>query len=140
MEKTTLPCLVPAQEQISVAAVHGRPEVISIWASWCSPCRREAPILEAAHQAAGDRILFLGVDTRDTHDAALRFLAESGVTYPQVVDDAGVFVSRLGMPGVPYTLFIDASGRIVYRWVGELTPQRLRDGLSRLEAHRPATG
>lgn len=120
-----------------MAAVHGRPELITVWASWCSPCRREAPILEAAHQAAGDRILFLGVDTQDTREAAVQFLVASGVTYPQVVDSAGTFASRLGAPGVPYTLVIDASGRIVYRWGGELTPERLRDGLCRLDAALP---
>ncbi len=130
---TILPCLASLEDQVWVAAVHGRPEVINVWASWCRPCRRESPLLQAAHQKAGDRILFLGVDSRDSRSAALSFLATYGVTYPQVFDSAGTFASRLGIPGLPYTLFVDASGHIVYSWGGELTPDRLRYGLSRLE-------
>jgi len=134
VEETTLPCLASPEDQVSVAAVHGRPEVINVWASWCPPCRREAPMLEAAHRAAGDRILFLGIDSRDTRAAALQFLDASGVTYPQVFDSAGTFASRLRPPFLPYTLVVDASGHVVYRWIGELTPDRLQYGLSRLEA------
>lgn len=132
VRSTALPCLADPQHQVAVAAVHGRPEVINIWASWCAPCRREARLLEAAHRAAGDRVLFLGVDSRDTRTAALRFLADQGVTYPQVFDEAGTFAARLGVQGIPDTLVVDASGHIVYRWLGELTPDRLRDGLARI--------
>ncbi len=132
VRSTRLPCLASPQHQVAVAAVHGQPEVINIWASWCAPCRREARLLEAAHRAAGDRILFLGVDSRDTRSAAVRFLAAEDVTYPQVFDEAGTFASRIGLQGIPDTLVVDASGQIVYRWLGELTPDRLRDGLARI--------
>jgi cytochrome c biogenesis protein CcmG, thiol:disulfide interchange protein DsbE len=133
-----LPCLASPQRQVSVAAVHGRPEVINFWASWCKPCRREARLLEAAHRAAGDRVLFLGVDSRDSRSAAMSFLASSNVTYPQVFDEAGTFAARIGLQGVPDTLVVNASGHIVYRWFGELTLERLRDGLARIgEAAAP---
>ncbi len=127
-----LPCLASPQNEVSAAAVHGRPEVINFWASWCAPCRREARLLEAANRAVGDRVLFLGVDSRDSRSAALRFLAASKVTYPQVFDEAGTFASRIGLQGIPDTLVVDASGRIVDRWFGELTAEHLRDGLSRI--------
>lgn len=132
VRSTMLPCLTGPQRQVAVAAVHGRPEVINIWASWCHPCRREARLLEAAHRAAGDRVLFLGVDSRDTRTAAVRFLATHDVTYPQVFDEAGTFASRIGLQGVPDTLVVDSSGHVVYRWLGELTPERLRDGLAQI--------
>lgn len=133
IKTTKLPCLENG-EPVWVAAVHGHPEVINVWASWCPPCRREAAILEAAHRAAGDRILFIGVDTRDTKAAARRFLADSGVTYPQVFDDAGAFAAKANVPGLPYTLVVNASGQIVYQGIGELTADRLQYGLSRLRA------
>jgi cytochrome c biogenesis protein CcmG, thiol:disulfide interchange protein DsbE len=132
IETTTLPCLGNSGQSVSVTAVHGRPAVINVWASWCPPCRSEAGILEAARRAAGDQIQFIGVDSRDTRAAARRFLADSGVSYPQVFDDAGIFAARAGVPGLPFTLVVDASGHIVYQVVGELTADRLRYGLSRL--------
>jgi thiol-disulfide isomerase/thioredoxin len=127
---TMLPCLSSPHRQVSAAAVHGQPQVINFWASWCKPCRREARLLEAAHRAAGDRVLFLGVDSRDTRSAALSFLASSNVTYPQVSDETGIFAARIGLQGIPDTLVVNASGHIVYRWFGELTRERLRDGLA----------
>jgi cytochrome c biogenesis protein CcmG, thiol:disulfide interchange protein DsbE len=132
LHATVLPCLTDPGRAVSVAAVHGRPEVINLWASWCDPCRREAPLLEAAHQAAGERVLFLGVDSREDRTRALRFLAASRVTYPQVFDASAAFARQLGVLGLPYTLVVDASGRVVYRHIGELTPQALREGLARI--------
>jgi thiol-disulfide isomerase/thioredoxin len=128
---TMLPCLADPGRVVRVAVVHGRPEVINVWASWCDPCRREAPLLEAAHRAAGDRVVFLGVDTRDERGAALRFIATSGVTYPQVFDTSAGFAVGVGAVGMPYTLIVDASGRVVYRQMGVLTAPALRYGLAR---------
>lgn len=127
--RTVLPCLTDPGRAVAAAAVHGRAELINMWASWCAPCRREASLLEAAHRAAGDRVLFLGVDSRDDRENALRFLAASGVTYPQVFDASATFALRVGTAGMPYTLAVDASGRIAYRHMGQLTPQALRAAL-----------
>jgi cytochrome c biogenesis protein CcmG, thiol:disulfide interchange protein DsbE len=88
-------------------------------------------MLEAAHRAVGDRVAFLGVDSRDERAAALSFLASVGVTYPQVFDRSAMFALRVGAIGMPYTLVVDASGRVVFRQIGVLTPQALRSGLAR---------
>lgn len=129
---TVLPCLTAPGGLVRIAPGSGRAEVINVWASWCEPCRREVPLLETAHQAAGDRLLFLGIDSRDDHAAALRFLRTTAVSYPQVFDSRGTVARGLGIPGVPYTVVVDASGEIVLRQIGELTEQTLRGALARV--------
>lgn len=58
------------------------PLVMSVWASWCLPCRREAPLLEAAWQEHRDKVRFIGINHRDQEDAALAFIAKFGQTFP----------------------------------------------------------
>lgn len=137
---TVLPCLTGTAHTVTVGAVHGRPEVINVWASWCRPCRAEAALLESAYRRAGGRVLFLGVDTRDERASALRFLAANGVSYPQVFDASAAFALRQGVPGLPYTLIVDASGRVVLRRIGQLTEAALRDGLASAGVILPGPG
>lgn len=94
------------------------PAILNLWASWCLPCQRELPALQALHAEAGDRLLVLGVVTDDTSRNALGFAAAAGVHYPSLVDTNGTVRRRLGYPGPPVTLFLDRSGRIVHRLVG----------------------
>ncbi len=129
---TVLPCLTDPGGLVRIAPASGRAAVINVWASWCEPCRREAPLLETAYRTAGDRVLFLGIDSRDDHEAALRFLRTTAVSYPQAFDSRGTVARSLGIPGVPYTVIMDASGEIVLRRIGELTEQALRGALARL--------
>lgn len=128
---TVLPCLTDPGGLVRIVPGSGRAEVINIWASWCEPCRREVPLLETAYRAAGDRVLFLGIDSRDERGTALRFLRSTAASYPQVFDVRGAVARRLGIPGVPYTLVVAASGEIVLRQMGELTGQALRAALAR---------
>ena len=127
-----LPCLARPALAVTVSATHGRPELVNVWASWCGPCRRELPLLEEAHRAVGDRVLFLGVDVRDSRSRALAFLAEHGVSYPQVYDEAGAAARALRFAGVPDTVVVDARGHVVYRHAGELDAATLEAALARL--------
>lgn len=129
--ETELACLTgPGRVRMSV--VHGRPEVINIWASWCDPCREETALLQRAHERLGGKVLFLGVDVKDSRSHAKSFLAASGVTYPQVFDADGSFALFLRLQGVPNTLVVDATGHVVYRRIGKLSEADLREGLARL--------
>lgn len=74
----------------------------------------------------GDRIRFLGVDVQDDPDAARWFLDELSSTYLHVVDSGGELPRALGVRGLPVTLLVDEDGRVVDRWVGRLTPDRLQ--------------
>jgi cytochrome c biogenesis protein CcmG/thiol:disulfide interchange protein DsbE len=107
----------------------GRPLVVNFWASWCTPCRKEMPVLQAVSQQLRGRVDFLGVDYLDQAGAARRLAADTGVTYRLAADPRGRAGTKLGITGLPTTLFIDAGGALVGRRVGELDARRLREAI-----------
>ena len=121
----TLACLGPGPD-LSLDRLSGRPSLVNLWATWCEPCREEMPLLQDAYARHGEEIRFLGVDTQDRADAAGTFLGDLGVGYPHVVDPEGRLLTKLGIRGLPVTLAIDSSGRIVSQSVGELTAAELQ--------------
>ena len=125
-----------AYEQL-LAELEGTPVLVNIWASWCGPCRDEAPHLATAHAEFGDRVQFLGVDILDERGSAREFMREYGWTYPSVFDGPGAIRDGLGILGQPATLFYDASGELVTTWSGPLTEEALAEGLD--EIATPAT-
>jgi len=120
-----LPMLAPYRaawgERLEFDAYRGSlPMVVNVWASWCPPCVREAPLLEAAWLRLSDRVQFVGVNYRDQRADALAFLEEYGLTFPSGEDAAGSTTDELRIFGLPTTFFVDASGRIVGQKIGEL--------------------
>lgn len=114
-----LPCLTSGR-QIDLRDLPGRPVLVDLWPTWCSPCRKEMPQLQAAYERFGDRVAFVGVDTQDYPEAAGEFLEEVGVTYPQLADPDAELLGFTRIPGLPVTLLLDADGVIVNRHIGEL--------------------
>ena len=112
-----------------LARQRGTPVLVNIWASWCGPCRQEAPMLAAAHEANGDRVQFVGVDILDARDSARAFMHAYGWTYPSVFDPNASIRDGLGILGQPATLFYDADGHLVQRWLGPLTEDALARNL-----------
>ena len=109
-------------ETIDVPDLAGRPVVINFWASWCPPCRNEAPLLEdISRRYADEDVLFLGVDSRDLSDNARAFIAEFGLTYPSLRDGTDGTERRWQVTGLPETYILDAQGRVAARIVGEIT-------------------
>lgn len=124
-----LACLTPGPD-VDLSHLRGRPTLVNVWASWCGPCQREMPVLQQAHERLGDRVRFLGVNTQDSAASAAAFLAETGGTYPNVVDFEAELLARLGIPGMPVTVILDAEGRVVATHVGELKEDSLNALLS----------
>lgn len=126
-----LPGLADPDDVVSLAGADG-PVLLNVWASWCVPCRREMPLLQAAHEEYGDRVTFIGVNHQDQRNAALEFLRKTGVTYRSGFDPQGATARAYGAFGLPTTYFITASGRIVATKTGELTDAELSSELDRL--------
>ena len=89
--------------------------VLNFFASWCPPCKQEAPDLESVwRRYRSDGLVVLGVDSGDTRGAARDFLSAHGVTYPIVFDPGEkLALGAYALPGLPVTYVINPAGRIV---------------------------
>ena len=106
---------------ISLAGLNCMPVVINFWASWCPPCRLEAPLLERAWRAYKSRdVVFIGVDVQDREEDALNYIREFNITYPNGPDPTGEISIDYGVSGLPVTFFVSRKGEIARRWVGAI--------------------
>jgi cytochrome c biogenesis protein CcmG, thiol:disulfide interchange protein DsbE len=110
-----LPCL-DGTGSIDMADLRG-PLVMTAWASWCVPCRRELPAFAAVHSRAviaDSPVRFLGLNWLDDSTSAVKFIEEIGFTFPSLFDADGRARGPLGVNSQPATLFIDRDGLIVH--------------------------
>jgi len=99
--------------------LEGYPVVANLWASWCGPCRSEFPFFQRQAAEHADEVAFLGVDSRDSDDAARTFLEQLPLPYPSVADPEGEVWNDVGAVGLPVTVFYDSDGRTVHLKHGE---------------------
>lgn len=124
--------LVDMQDNPGVLADYfdGRPLVVNLWASWCPPCVREMPMLEAAEQAHPD-VRFVFINQREHADLVSQFLIEHGLELETVLrDHSGDFSAAVGAHVMPTTLFFDADADLMKRYYGEVDESTLQQGLS----------
>lgn len=118
-------------EEFRLADHKGEVVVLNVWASWCAPCRAEAPTLQqASEEMSTSGVQFVGLDTRDSDTAAKAFVERFGITYPTVVDRDGrlqlQFSDSLPPQAIPSTLVIDREGRVAARALGAVNISTLR--------------
>ena len=110
-----------------------RPAVVNFWASWCGPCRQEAPIFERLSQEYGERgVLFIGVNIQDAQSDAEAYLREFTITYPNGSDEDGSISIDYGVIGIPVTFFINRDGIVQRRWAGVMRETQLRQWIDEL--------
>jgi cytochrome c biogenesis protein CcmG, thiol:disulfide interchange protein DsbE len=126
----TLPRL-DGNGDMSLAQFDGKPRVVNFWASWCGPCRDEAPLLQNAAREYRGRLVVLGVDYQDFTGDARTFVRKMGLTYPMVRDGNGDLLSRWGVTGAPESFFIDRSGKVVAHVPGAVTRLTLAEAIGK---------
>jgi putative copper export protein/peroxiredoxin len=113
----------------------GKIRLVNVWASWCEPCKAEAPLLhDLSVQFPG--IIFIGVLTRDHEAPAKKFVAKYGIEYPTLIDDSILykFDDPLMTSAIPTTTIIDKNGRVAIRIAGEVHRESLTALLQKLSA------
>jgi thiol-disulfide isomerase/thioredoxin len=120
-------------QQVDLASYRGHVVVLNVWGSWCGPCQKEAPALQAASEALAPRgVKFLGVNIREDGNQARAkaFERTYGITYPSLFDSTGYLLALRGVVAanaVPSTVIVDAQGRIAARISGPTTKDTLVD-------------
>jgi cytochrome c biogenesis protein CcmG/thiol:disulfide interchange protein DsbE len=108
--------------RLSSEDLRGSPVVLNFFASWCAPCREEAPRFESAYQKYRDEgVRFVGVNVQDRAETARHFVEEYGITFPVVVDADRKLAEQLEVYGLPQTFFIHEDGTLAGSKTGERT-------------------
>lgn len=118
---------------LALSELRGKYVVVNFWASWCVPCKDEAPLLERAWRENKDRgLVVLGVNIQDLEREARRFIVVTKATYPQVRDRDGSVSRAYATTGIPETFFITREGRIIRKFSGAAVEWRDWDEAIRL--------
>ncbi len=118
--------------RVSLASLRGHPLVLNFFASWCSACQAEASGLATAARQLPAGVRLVGVDVGDSASAAEKFVRRYQLPYPVGEDPQGNVAGSYGIAGLPTTVFVSATGMIVDRHVGVITPAELSAGATRL--------
>jgi cytochrome c biogenesis protein CcmG/thiol:disulfide interchange protein DsbE len=106
---------------LALSDLQGKPVVLNFWASWCGPCKDEAPMLRKAVQRYGDRVQIVGVNAKDARSDALAFVSDEQLgELTHIRDETGEMYDNYGLTGQPETFFIDSDGEIVEHVNGPL--------------------
>ncbi|MBI2917397.1 MAG: redoxin domain-containing protein [Chloroflexi bacterium] len=120
---------------LALEELKGKVVMVDFWASWCIPCRQEAPELEKAYQKYRQRgVEFVGVAIWDSRSEVLRFMQKYGVDYPVALDEKGVAAIDYGVTGIPEKYFISRDGRLLRKFIGPSSEGQLSSVLDELLA------
>ena len=127
-----------ADGKLSLSELRGSLVVLNFWASWCIPCRVEAPNLQRTWEAQRrNGVIVLGLDQQDVTDDAKSFIRDFGLTYPMVRDGGDDVAHDYGTTGLPETYFISAQGKVVGHVIGAVSPLALRNGVAAAQTGKP---
>lgn len=114
--------------ELQLSSLRGKAVVLNVWASWCIPCKEEAPFLEQVWQENRDRgLVVVGLDAKDFRADARRFADRFELTFPLVYDGPGETLDGLGVTGFPETFVLDREGRVVDAFAGAVDGDEVRE-------------
>jgi len=118
--------------RVSLSQFVGKPVVINFWATWCPPCRAEIPHLIEAYEREQGQVVFLAISVDEPERIVRDFVEEQGMPFIILLDDGGKVASTYRVNSIPVTFFISRDGEITARYVGQMSPSKIEDGLSRI--------
>jgi cytochrome c biogenesis protein CcmG, thiol:disulfide interchange protein DsbE len=131
----TLSLLGRPGQRVSLADFAGRPLIINFFASWCTPCRHETPLLARFYADHGGKTLVIGIDANDQAGPAEKFVKAAGVSYPVGSDPfPSPVTTSYGVYGLPQTFFLNRQHRIVKHVIGAVTLAELSQGVALMDA------
>lgn len=116
-------------EPFSLNDLRGKPVVLNFWATWCGPCRRELPALQASAERYGAQITIVGVDQGEAAPTVQGYVDEMGLTFPIPMDAQNEVGATYNVRGLPTTYFIDGEGIIRRVWSGEMNSITLAESI-----------
>ncbi len=119
-----------AGDSFSLREARGKPVVLNFWATWCGPCQRELPTLQAAAERYGDRVLIVGIDQGEEAATVQAYVDKLGLTFPIPMDSEFAVSELYNVRGLPTTFFIDPEGVIRQMWLGEMNSITLAEGVA----------
>lgn len=122
----------------SLADYRGRWVLVNLWASWCDPCREEAPELDRFARRYRDRgVSAVGINVQDNSEDALAFLREFDISYPQLRSVGDERSDAFGSTGVPENFLVDPRGRLALIWRGPVNQKFLEERVVPIVEGRP---
>lgn len=118
---------------VSLSSLRGKVILVNFWATWCSPCKDEMPLLQQYYDAhKAEDFVLLGVNVSDDAEDAQAYITQYGYTFPVWSDPPGNVLIQLHMNGLPASLVVDARGKLVQRWIGPLAREDLENVITPL--------
>jgi cytochrome c biogenesis protein CcmG/thiol:disulfide interchange protein DsbE len=120
---------------LALSELRGKVVMVDFWASWCPPCRKEAPELARVYREyQGSEVEFLGVDIWDSEEGAKEFIARYSIPYPNGLDAKGKIAIDYGVTGIPEKYFISKEGFLLKKFIGPMNEDKLKGVLEELLA------
>lgn len=127
----TVAVLGSSGQHITLGAQYkNKPVIVNFWASWCSPCQQETPLLARWYKQQHGTVSLVGLDENDSETAAEKFAREKGVTYPLGFDPQTTVAKKYDISGIPQTFFLNAQHRVVDHLYGAVTTAELAKGVT----------